>query len=128
MDEFDFTFPGEELPRKAYRTSVPGLEARIHPLNKVIKISDLSALGMGLVDKDLKRLQVGHMFECDLFLNKKLYIAGLKASIIRIKDDLVGCRFDSMDARKEARLDKLVLEVQKRLIALHRAKSQKEQS
>lgn len=128
MDEFDFIFPGEDQPRKAYRTPVPGLEARVHHLNKFLKIHDLSALGMGLVDNDLKRLQVGHLFDCDLFLNKKLYIAGLKAKIIRIKNDVVGCQFEAMNARQEARLDKLVLEVQKRLIALHRAKSQKEQS
>ncbi len=128
MDEFDFVFPGDAHPRKAYRTPVPGLEARILPNNKFYKISDLSALGMGLVDSDLKRLQVGHLFECDLFLNKKLYIAGLKATIIRLKDEFVGCQFDSMNPRQEAKLDKLVLEVQKRQIALQRAKRDKEQS
>ncbi len=126
MDEFEFFFPGDEHPRKAYRTSVPGLEARVHFLHKFLKISDLSALGMGLVDSDLKRLEVGFQFECDLFLNKKLYIAGLQATIIRIKDAFIGCQFETMNAHQEARLDKLVLEVQKRLIALQRAKRQKE--
>ncbi len=127
MDEFDFVFPGDEHSRKAYRTPVPGLETRVHFLNKFLKISDLSALGMGLVDNDLKRLEVGFLFECDLFLNKKLYIAGLQAKIIRIRDEFVGCQFEAMNARQEARLDKLVLEVQKRLIALQRARRQKEQ-
>ena len=59
----------------------------------------------------------------DLLLNKRLFLGDLKGKVMRVLDKgIIGCNFEPMDRRQEIKLDKLVLEVQKRLIELRKAK------
>jgi hypothetical protein len=127
VDEFTITYPElEARQRQAYRTNIPGLEALIKSPRVLLPVKDFSASGLALVDAEA-RLGQGDKFEFDLLLNKKLLIPGLTAKTMRVLEHgLVGCSFVDLDLRKEAKLDKLVLEVQKRIIALKKAKSEQE--
>jgi c-di-GMP-binding flagellar brake protein YcgR len=90
-------------------------------------VGDLSATGLSL-NAAKGELQEGESIEMDLFLNNKLFLSGIKARVMRILDDgTAGCNFETMEQRKEERLDKLVLEVQKRLIAMRKAARKKEE-
>jgi c-di-GMP-binding flagellar brake protein YcgR len=127
VDEFDIKFPNlDERPRQAFRAELPGLMAMSKTSLALFPVKDISATGMALVDEQA-RLGHGHEFECDLILNKKTLIHGLKAKVARLFDHgVVGCSFVDLPPRKEAALDKLVLEVQKRYIARHKAELKNE--
>ncbi|GAB7080048.1 PilZ domain-containing protein [Megalodesulfovibrio paquesii] len=120
QDDFSIEMPEEgENKRKAYRVRATGLELWIPKLNMSVAVSDISASGIALHEVPEGALAWGEVFACDLLLNKKLYIAGLFAKVRRLfANGEAGCTFEELDPRKESRLDKLVLEVQKRLIAL----------
>lgn len=75
-------------------------------------------MGLAFRDKE-KGFTEGEHIEFELHLNKKLFLSGVTAKVMRVLDNgLIGCNFENLDHRKEARLDKLVLEVQKRMIEL----------
>ncbi len=126
MDDFDFQLPGlEGHKRKAFRAAIRGLEAYIHERQRYYEIKDLSATGVGLCVAPGDVFKPGETFSFDLLLHKKIYLAGLQAKVMRVADQkTIGCSYLEMEPRKEALLDKLVLEVQKRLIALRKAKRQ----
>jgi len=123
VDEFSFNFPDEEAQqRQAFRTRIPGLEARLEGWSATFPIKDLSATGLALVDVDA-RLRQGDEFGLDLLLQGKPLIVGLKAKAMRLLGKgLIGCSFVDVAPRNEAKLDKLILEVQKRIIALKKSK------
>jgi len=125
-DDLSFSMAGDDKQqRRAFRTDVPGLEAYIPSRDARYKVGDLSALGLAFVDQS-RSFKEGEALEMDMFLNKKLFLSGLKLRVMRVLDKgIIGCNFEGIDPRKEARLDKLVLEVQKRLIALRRAAKKK---
>ncbi len=126
MIEDDFSFELDDTgdnQRRTYRVRAPGLEVWIPKAELAVGVGDVSASGISLLEVPEKALDWGEVFGCDLLLNKKLYISGLFAKVRRILEDgVVGCTFEELDPRKEAKLDKLVLEVQKRRIALKRAR------
>ena len=79
---------------------------------------DLSALGLAFMDES-KSFTEGKVIEFDLLISKKVFLSKLTVKVMRILDKgLTGCNFEGVPPRKEAKLDKLVLEVQKRMIAL----------
>lgn len=127
MDEFTFTYPSlDDRPRQAFRATLPGLTAHVASPTALLPVKDISATGLALVDEQA-RLGHGHEFECDLILNKTILISGLKAKVARqFEGGVIGCSFLDLTPRKEAALDKLVLEVQKRIIARQKAESKNE--
>jgi c-di-GMP-binding flagellar brake protein YcgR len=126
-DDLDFTMKTPQGgQRRAFRTKVPGLRAVVPAKNLQFDVGDLSATGLSL-DSQEGQLREGEGFEFDLFLNNKLFLSGIKARVMRILEGgRAGCNFETMDQRKEERLDKLVLEVQKRLIAMRKAARSRE--
>ncbi len=121
---FDIQIDEEDKLRQAYRTRVPGLDIRINskrgPLD--FPVSDISALGFAFEDNP-RGYSPGQEFTFDLLLAKKLFLGDLKAKVMRVLDrGIIGCNFLVMERRQEIKLDKLVLEVQKRLIELRKAK------
>ncbi len=128
-DDFDFILPNEDKnKRQAYRCAVPGLEAWLPQRELGYAVKDLSASGMALQSRSPGDFKQGQAFSADLLLRKKLYLSGVGVRVRRVlPSGLVGCTFVNLDTRHEASLDKLVLEVQKRIIALKKAKSEKEQ-
>jgi hypothetical protein len=121
--DFDIQLPEEEERlRKAFRTKVPGLSARFSGLDRVYDVADLSATGFAVIDKE-GRFMEKDALGVDLLIKDKLFLGGAKALCMRVHDNgIVGLNFVDLDRQKEIKLDKLVLEVQKRLIALRKKK------
>ena len=125
--DFSLNLPEDgQRQRRAFRTRVPGLEVRMVETGVKYPVRDISAAGMA-VEAPGADFTTGLEFQADLLLSGKLFLGGLTLRIMRLFDDAVyGCSFVNMDARQEARLDKLVLEVQKRLILLKKSAQREE--
>ncbi|MES9994892.1 PilZ domain-containing protein [Desulfovibrio aminophilus] len=123
--DFDVRLPNDDDQlRKAFRTRVPGLLIRIAESGKEYQVKDLSASGFAILE-EAKVFKEGQPFEFDLLLARKLFLSQVKGRVMRILDNgIVGCNFQDLDRRQEMKLDKLVLEVQKRLIELRKAKKE----
>jgi hypothetical protein len=120
MADISFTVAGDDSNRRAFRAKVPGLKVVVPARNAAYDVMDLSAMGLAFRD-DTKSFKENTIITFDLYLNDKVFLAELTARVMRmLGNGLVGCNFEGNDHRKEARLDKLVLEVQKRLIALRK--------
>lgn len=120
FDDLDFNMPESHEARRAYRAQVSTVSAAIAGRGR-FQVRDISALGLAL-QSTCDVFANGEHFELDLFVEDSLYISGLVAHIVRCNaGGLVACAFESLDRRQEALLDKLVLEVQKRLIAERKA-------
>lgn len=121
--DFNIQLPEEEERlRKAFRTKVPGLTARFPGLGVVHDVADLSATGFAVIDKS-GRFTEKETFDVELLIKNRLFISGVRATCMRVRDDgVVGLNFLDLDRQKQIKLDKLVLEVQKRLIALRKKK------
>lgn len=84
-------------------------------------IKDISATGFAFTASP-SPVAEGENFSIDLLVNKRVYISEIPCVVVRVLDNgLVGCDFIELDRRQEARLDKLVLEIQKRMIAKQRS-------
>lgn len=120
MTSFDFSIGGDESARRAYRAQVPGLEGWIKEKQQGYPVQDISATGFALVVQN-GSIKQGEILQMDLLLSKRLYIGEIPCQVVRVLNNgLVGFDFLQLDRRQEARLDKLVLEVQKRIIAKKR--------
>jgi hypothetical protein len=110
--------------RQAYRTRVPGLDIRVETKAGVqdFPVLDISASGFAFADSP-RGWSPGQEVTVELLLGKKLFLAEIKGKVMRVLDKgIIGCNFMGLDRRQEIKLDKLVLEVQKRLIELRKAK------
>ncbi|GAB6176252.1 PilZ domain-containing protein [Desulfobaculum senezii] len=122
IDEYSFSLGNGDNggQRRAFRTKIPGLEVVLRSTDRHFMVLDLSAMGLAFKDSE-KGFTEGEQLEFDLLLNKKLFLPEMKARVMRVLDNgIIGINFENNDYRKEARLDKLVLEVQKRMIALRK--------
>ncbi|XPV74994.1 MAG: PilZ domain-containing protein [Desulfovibrio sp.] len=107
--------------RGAFRCRIPGLLVRVRETGKVYHVEDISASGFAF-KADIKKFKEDADLTIDLFLSKKPIVAGVVTRVIRLiaPKQLVGCSFDSITQKQEEKLDKLVLEVQKRMIAMRK--------
>lgn len=123
--DFDVRLPNDDDQlRKAFRTRVPGLLIRVADSGKEYQVKDLSASGFAILE-EARVFKEGQAFEFDLLLARKLFLSQIKGRVMRVLDNgIVGCNFQDLDRRQEMKLDKLVLEVQKRLIELRKAKKE----
>lgn len=107
--------------RKAFRTKVPGFHVKVE--GKVYEVKDLSASGFAVGDT-AKALKEGTSTQVSFYLNKKLFLAEVNAEVVRVLDNgIVGFNFMELERRQSIKLDKLVLEIQKRLIELRKKQS-----
>ncbi len=125
FEDFDFTLPSDhEGERRAYRTSVPGLEASVTGKDGTFPVENVSAVGIALHAPG-HAFSEGENLRIDLLILGRPYITSLPARVARLGGTgLVGCEFASPDFWQESRLDKLILEVQKRMIAQRKAESE----
>ncbi len=127
--DFDIKMPGDdEKLRQAFRTRVPGLDVRLMTKAGVqeFQIRDISSTGFAFADSP-RGYSSGQELVVDILLAKRLFLGDIKAKVMRVLDNgIIGCNFAGMDRRQEIKLDKLVLEVQKRLIELRKAKKEAE--
>lgn len=123
--DFTVRLPNEdEQLRKAFRTRVPGLTIREAQSGMEYQVKDLSSSGFAILDES-RAFKEGRTIDFDLLLARKLFLQGVKGKVRRILDNgIVGCNFVELNQRQEAKLDKLVLEVQKRLIELRKARKE----
>lgn len=121
-ETLDFSLPGhEEFSRRAFRACVPGLDVLLSDRRAIFPVRDVSAVGLAFAASP-GLFREGDALSLDLLVSGHLFIAALEARTVRITaDGVVGCSFVALDRRQEERLDKLVLEVQKRMVALRKA-------
>ena len=121
--DFELIVPDENGQfRKAFRTKVPGLSVRFPALDRVMDVMDLSATGFAVLDSE-KGFKENQSYETELLIKDKLFLRGVNAVVMRVLDNgIIGMNFVDLDRQKQIKLDKLVLEVQKRLIALRKKK------
>lgn len=119
--ELDFSIGGTDADgsqRRAFRAKIPGVMVFVPSRGMSFDVVDLSAMGLAFTDA-AKGFTEGQSIEFDLLINKKVFLNKLTAKVMRVLDKgIIGCNFEGVDHRKEVKLDKLVLEVQKRLIAI----------
>lgn len=119
--DFSISMPGDnDKLRQAYRTRVPGFMVLVKKLNRQYEVKDLSATGFAVMDKE-EVFSENTEFEVDFILNKKPFITDINSIVMRVVGNgIVGFNFVDLERKKQIKLDKLVLEVQKRLIALRK--------
>jgi c-di-GMP-binding flagellar brake protein YcgR len=127
MPDFTLNMPNEDdRLRQAFRTRIPGADGRVSGTDRIYEVKDLSATGFALGCSD-GSFKEGQEFKVDLLLNRKPFITEIGAKVMRVlANGIVGCNFLGLDRRQQIKLDKLVLEVQKRLIAMRKAKKEEE--
>ena len=112
--------------RNAFRARVPGLTVNVEGRPHDYMVKDISASGLAVLDEE-RSFAEGEVVHLDLLINKRVYLRTVKGEVIRVLDNgIVGVNFLELNRRQEARLDKLVLEVQKRLINMRKAKESTE--
>ncbi|MGE4291333.1 MAG: PilZ domain-containing protein [Desulfovibrio sp.] len=112
----------EERARQAFRTRVPGLEVRFHDSERVFEIKDISASGFAVLD-ETRGFRNGENYVVSLYLNRKLFLGQAPVSVVRaLESGVVGLAFGELKRQQALKLDKLVLEVQKRLIQLRKSR------
>jgi c-di-GMP-binding flagellar brake protein YcgR len=123
----DFTIKtegDEERLRKAYRTRVPGFLAKMEENGKIYAVKDVSASGFAVEDPS-GTLREEQTHTVTFYLNKKTFLAEVRARVVRVLDNsIAGLNFVDLDRRQSMKLDKLVLEIQKRLIELRKRQQQ----
>jgi len=122
--DFEFKLEGESGRRQAHRERVHGLVARIDGLEEPFVVHDVSASGLALVDP---RGELTQQWVCRvaLAIGERVLARDLPAIVVREADPagrIAGLSFMDLGPRQEAWLDKLVLEIQKRRIALRKAR------
>ncbi len=104
--------------RHAYRTTVHGIKVRINKLHENFDLEDLSATGCSFRMPEM-RCAVNDVLILQFMVRNRVILAGLESHVVRIIDeDIVACSFVNLSSRQEYALDKFVLEIQKRIIAL----------
>ncbi len=114
---FSFTL-AEDLQgqRHAYRANVHGINVRLNNGKTTYKVVDISVSGCAF-QMPQKFLAEGNEFILQLEVSNRVILAGLRAKVIRsLGNGLVACNFINLSERQEVALDKLVLEIQKRII------------
>lgn len=126
-DQLDVEYAAE-TQRKAYRVSIPNLKITINGRDEQYQALDVSAGGVAFSfsEKDNPGLEQGQSIKISLVIKSRVFLEDLGAVVVKTSDSFAACEFRNIPLRQEARLDKLVLEVQKKMIELKRRKSQEE--
>ncbi|GFK95694.1 Flagellar brake protein YcgR [Fundidesulfovibrio magnetotacticus] len=112
-----FTYEAEkEANRQTFRARFPDMAAWTLPLEQSFPVHDISAGGVSLDDPGGALAEQAELV-LDILLRGRPLIRSLKAQVARRKDTVAGLKFLDLTRRQEEHLDKLVLEVQKYLIA-----------
>ncbi len=118
---FDFTLGEEEnTHRHAYRAHVYGIEVRANKSKETYTLMDVSVSGCSFRAPEMV-FNVKDVLFLQLEVKGRVILAGIEARVVRIiSEEIVACTFEDLTEKQEYALDKLVLEIQKRIIALNR--------
>lgn len=115
--DYDVNFEGRYTGRDAYRTRLPGLVAQLADDGREYEVLNLSASGVALKSEG-RSFAREELLVFDLVLSGVRILKGARAKVVRVLGrELAGCDFVGLSREEESRLDKLILEVQKRLIS-----------
>lgn len=118
--DFDIGFYNVGGQRGAYRATIPGLAVRL-PCGTTCAARDISAGGVGFTPPEDTHFSAGQVLMLDFLVADHLFIQGLESVVVRASSIAVACSFRQLSRVQETKLDKLVLETQKRLIARRKA-------
>lgn len=113
---------GKPERRRSFRVRYPGLVCRIAELQKVFRVRDVSATGLGIEVKG-KRIKAGARLHLVLGAEGKALIKGLVLRVVRHDEGLLGGEFEELDRAQEDRLNQLVLDAQKHQAELRHKRS-----
>ena len=111
--------------RSAIRIRVKGLAIRIPRLKKIVKVTDISATGLGF-PFEKPRIKGGVELKMDIILNKKIVAKDVQCKVMRHEKGLVGCRFVELDRAQDDAVSKVVLLGQKQMAERKKAKKDAE--
>lgn len=114
---FDFSYTSPNTQRNAFRTSFAGLRVIIK--DTPLAVNDLSTTGLSFFASEGHTHALKEELLSSLTIGTKIYISNLAMRVARIDEDtsLIGCFFTKLSTQQERGLDKLIVEVQKRIIA-----------
>ncbi|MCT4536196.1 PilZ domain-containing protein [Halodesulfovibrio sp.] len=122
MSDLEFTMPTSNERRRAFRAKAYGISVAFEEKNVTCDILDVSVTGFAIKTESLF-LKEGAEHSISIQVAGKAYLSDLTCRVVRILDNgIIGCDFRTLDRRQEARLDRLVLELQKRMIAKKKEK------
>ncbi len=125
MDDFAFHLTGGEGTRRAFRAHVNGLAVLLRECDCKYSVKDISATGFALI-ADTVPFQLGQELRADVLVGPHAYLADVACRIVRQGEGLVAFDFLSLDREQEARLDKLVLEIQKHAISKRQTEAEED--
>ncbi|MCH5276490.1 MAG: PilZ domain-containing protein [Desulfovibrionaceae bacterium] len=105
--------------RRSYRTTLPGLTAVVTGHPKAFPVNDISSGGM-CVTMPASRLSKGQVLPFDLFIAGRLFLKDVRAKVVRPSATECAFVFEPLALQQETKLDKLILELQKREIIRQR--------
>lgn len=105
--------------RRSYRATLPGLTAVVTGHPKAFPVNDISSGGM-CVTMPAGRLSKGQVLPFDLFIVGRLFLKDVRARVVRPSAAECAYVFEGLAPQQEAKLDKLILELQKREIIRQR--------
>lgn len=117
------SFQTMEKDRSAYRASIPGLGLRLVS-GEVCTAKDLSAGGTSFVPPEDRTFYQDQRLLLDILVAGRVYIQAVECVVVRATPNITACAFQALTRAQEIRLDKLVLETQKRLIARRKAEEE----
>lgn len=120
--EFDFTLYGDPGKRAAYRINASGLKVRLVGYANLYSVKNVSATGLLMARENSGAIipRAGEKLILDLLIRDKVYLSSLNATVVRVDNGQVSLQFTDIDRRQEEAMDKLILELQKKLIKLTR--------
>lgn len=116
---------GKERKRSAIRIPVKGLAVRIPRLKKILKVTDISATGLGF-PFEKPRIKAGAHLKLDLVLDRKIVARDVICKVRRHEKGLVGCRFVDLDRAQDDAVSRMVLLGQKQMAERKKAKKDRE--
>ncbi len=118
---YDFSINEDDnVNRHSYRAHVYGIEARVNRGSRCYNLADISVTGCAFRVSNVP-WAVDERLKLQLEVKGRVIIAGLEARLVRVTpNNVVACSFERLTEKQEYALDKLVLEIQKRIIALNR--------
>lgn len=120
-NKLTFTFPSEDSDRGAFRASLPGLTVRL-PSGENLAVKDISAGGISIA-RPARAPRADAVLAFDLYVGNRLFLEGLKGKLVRMTENGVAAyAFVEVSRAQEYRLDKLILSMQKQVIAARKGK------
>ncbi len=119
---YDFSINEDDnINRHSYRAHVYGIEVRVNKGPRCYNLADISVTGCAFRVSNVP-WAIGDKLKIQLEVKGRVILSSLDARLVRITpNNTVACSFDRLTEKQEFALDKLVLEIQKRIIALNRA-------